>query len=62
MKQISLFIIGLFLFSNIFLTSSTVLAALPQCVDSGQTCVIGGTKCCKATESCTGKFPNTYCQ
>lgn len=40
----------------------TVIAALPNCVDSGGTCVIGGTRCCNAAETCKGKFPNTTCQ
>ncbi len=37
------------------------LAALPQCVDPGQTCVIGGTPCC-GSNTCKGEFPNTTCQ
>ena len=41
---------------------SLVFAALPECVDHGQTCVIGGTPCCNATDTCSGKFPNTICQ
>ena len=58
--------ISLFLLSvtsagnNIFIESTR--ASLPDCVDHGQTCVIGGTPCCDATDTCSGKFPNTYCQ
>jgi len=37
-------------------------SALPECVDTGQPCTVGGTPCCDSTKSCTGKFPNTYCQ
>lgn len=37
------------------------VAELPQCVELGHTCVIGGTRCC-GTATCKGKFPNTTCQ
>jgi len=37
-------------------------SALPECVDTGQPCTVGGTRCCDSTKSCKGKFPNTYCQ
>jgi|GEM_PF-2358544 len=38
------------------------VAQLPQCVEDGQTCVIGGTPCCNSAATCRGKFPNTTCQ
>ncbi len=31
-----------------------------QCIATGQICVIGGISCCAG--SCSGSFPNTYCQ
>ena len=43
-------------------------AALLECIDCGQPCVINGTPCCPGTEDdhcwgvCEGQFPNTYCQ
>ena len=37
------------------------LAALPECVDEGYACILGGTPCC-GTNTCKGKFPNTTCQ
>ncbi len=42
--------------------ATPIFAALPECVDHGQTCVIGGTSCCGAADTCSGKFPNTICQ
>ena len=33
-----------------------------SCIAHGGTCVINGTPCCNATDSCKGTFPNTYCQ
>lgn len=36
--------------------------ALPQCVDHNKPCTRSGTKCCKSTDSCSGTFPDTYCQ
>jgi hypothetical protein len=33
-----------------------------SCIAHGGTCVINGTPCCNATDSCRGTFPNTYCQ
>jgi len=42
--------------------TGTAVAALPQCVEHNQTCVIGGTPCCLDTDTCSGKFPNTICQ
>jgi len=62
MNRLIIFVIGVLMFSNIVFSSPTLFAALPQCVDSGGTCVIGGTACCVATESCSGTFPNTTCQ
>lgn len=56
------FVAGIFYFSNALLSKPATQGALPQCVDHGQTCVIGGTPCCDATDTCSGKFPNTYCQ
>jgi hypothetical protein len=46
----------------LYLTAPMASAALPECVDHGQTCVIGGTPCCNADDDCKGKFPNTTCQ
>lgn len=31
-----------------------------QCIATGQVCVLNGTPCCSG--SCSGNFPNTYCQ
>lgn len=39
-----------------------LVADLPDCVETGQPCVKGGTPCCDSTKSCTGTFPNFYCQ
>lgn len=33
---------------------------LPQCVPSGQACVLGGVPCCQG--GCGGDFPNTTCR
>jgi hypothetical protein len=33
-----------------------------SCIAHGGTCVINGTPCCNAGDSCKGTFPNTYCQ
>jgi hypothetical protein len=33
-----------------------------QCIEHGQACVLNGTPCCNAADSCKGTFPNTYCQ
>lgn len=38
------------------------LVQLPQCVQDGQPCVIGGTPCCNSASKCSGRFPNTICQ
>lgn len=44
-------------------------AALPECVDRGQPCVVNGTPCCFDPDEndpcfgvCEGTFPNTYGQ
>jgi uncharacterized protein (UPF0333 family) len=33
-----------------------------SCIAHNGTCVINGTPCCNATDSCKGPFPNTTCQ
>jgi hypothetical protein len=33
-----------------------------RCIAHGQTCVINGTACCSSRDTCSGNFPNTYCQ
>ncbi len=33
-----------------------------SCIAHGGTCVINGTPCCNASDSCKGPFPNTTCQ
>lgn len=33
-----------------------------SCIAHNGTCVINGTPCCNATDSCKGTFPNTTCQ
>jgi hypothetical protein len=52
----------LLLLVMISLFSASANAALPECVDDGQPCVIGGTPCCNEASSCSGTFPNTICQ
>lgn len=39
-----------------------IVADLPNCVETGQPCTQGGLACCDSTKSCTGTFPNYYCQ
>lgn len=36
--------------------------AQSNCIEHGQVCVLGGTRCCDSTDTCNGKFPYTYCQ
>ena len=63
MKKMLLGICGVLCFMGVLASvAAPVLAALPECVDHGQTCIIGGTSCCGAADTCSGKFPNTTCQ
>ena len=54
--------IVLFLLTGVLLAAPSVFAALPECVEDGAPCVLGGTSCCGATSSCEGDFPNTVCK
>lgn len=56
------FVIVVFLLGLLVAAVAPLFAALPECVDHGQTCIIGGTPCCGAADTCSGKFPNTTCQ
>ena len=68
MKKVIISILCVMLFNSAWAVQQSNsknmnLAALPECVDHDQTCVLNGTECCDYPQyKCQGTFPNTTCQ